>query len=80
MRIVSSDHRVDDVPGYGYTFLVKRRDLEKELRRLGFEVLREGGDHTVFAKDEVRISVPRHKEINEYTAKAILKKARAATR
>lgn len=67
-------------PVAGTFFLVKRRALEKELRRLGFEILREGGAHTVFFKDEVRISIPRHKEINEYTAKAILKKARAATR
>jgi len=32
----------------------------------------------VWAKGDHEIAVPRHREINEYTAKAILKEARGA--
>jgi mRNA interferase HicA len=54
---------------------MKRRDLEKRLGDLGWRPVRHGGRHDVWAKGEKEIVVPRHKEINEYTAKAILKEA-----
>jgi predicted RNA binding protein YcfA (HicA-like mRNA interferase family) len=47
---------------------MKRRDIEKKLRALGWLLARHGSRH----RDLV---VPRHNEINEYTAKAILKEA-----
>jgi hypothetical protein len=57
---------------------VKRRDLLKELRRMakarGVEYLEtEGGSHTKVELGGKRTTVPRHNEINEMTAKAILK-------
>jgi mRNA interferase HicA len=55
---------------------VKRKDLVKRLRALGWVLLREGGRHGVFTDGVRTISVPRHKEINENTAKAILKAAK----
>ena len=55
---------------------MKRRDLERALRELGWNLVRHGGRHDVWAKGERELVVPRHVEINEYTARAILKEAR----
>jgi mRNA interferase HicA len=54
---------------------VKRRDLEAKLVSLGWSFLREGGNHAIWQKDGKTLSIPRHKEINELTAKGILKRA-----
>ena len=55
---------------------MKRRDLIKKLEAAGYRIDRDNGDHTVFEKAEGRpIQVPRHREINEMTARAILKAA-----
>lgn len=55
---------------------MKRRDLIKELEDGGFRFLRDNGDHTVYAKPgHRRIEVPKHREINENTARTILKDA-----
>lgn len=55
---------------------MKRKELVGRLRVIGWVLLREGGLHSVFTDGVRTISVPRHKEINENTAKAILKAAR----
>ncbi|MCX6124947.1 MAG: type II toxin-antitoxin system HicA family toxin [Proteobacteria bacterium] len=55
---------------------MKKRDLEKELTRLGWYLLREGS-HEIWTNGELTIPIPRHTEINEYTAKGIVKKAKA---
>jgi mRNA interferase HicA len=55
---------------------VKRKDLVRRLRILGWVLLREGGRHSVFTDGVRTMSVPRHKEINENTARAILKAAK----
>jgi predicted RNA binding protein YcfA (HicA-like mRNA interferase family) len=55
---------------------MKRKELVKRLRILGWVLLREGGHHSVFTDGVRTMSVPRHKEINENTAMAILKAAR----
>ncbi len=54
---------------------MKRRDLEKKLHDLGWRLVRHGGRHDVWAKGERELVVPRHGEINEFTAKAILREA-----
>ena len=56
---------------------MKHRDLINELRRLGFKLERNGGEHDLYTKEKVTVEVPRHREINEITAKKILKQARA---
>ena len=57
---------------------MKRRDLEKRLRAMGWEFLRHGGKHDVWTDSEkVRQEyVPRHREINEMLANAILRRAK----
>ena len=55
---------------------MKRRDLEKALKENGWEVIREGGRHTIWGnKKGVQEPVPRHNEINEKLAKKIIKKS-----
>jgi mRNA interferase HicA len=54
---------------------MKRRDLENRLHSLGWRLVRHGGRHDVWSNGEREIVVPRHNEINEYTAKAIIKEA-----
>lgn len=54
---------------------MKRRDLIKKLEAAGYKIDRDG-DHTIYEKQNSRpIQVPKHRELNENTAKAILKAA-----
>jgi mRNA interferase HicA len=52
---------------------VKREDLLRHLRRHGCQPLREGRRHSVWVNPANRrqASVPRHREINDYTARSI---------
>lgn len=53
---------------------MKQRELIKKLVDAGFVFDRHGGSHDVYIRNNVIENVPRHKEINEKLAKAILKK------
>ncbi len=53
---------------------MKRRDLVKKLEDAGFEFYVHGGNHDTYKRGQDTEQVPRHKEINEVTAKKILKK------
>ena len=54
---------------------MKRKDLIKILKAAGYRLDRTG-EHAIYEKPGSRsVQVPNHKEINEYTAKAILKVA-----
>lgn len=56
--------------------MLKRRDLIKKLESAGYRLDRDDGNHSIYEKSENRpVQVPRHREINEFTAKAILKTA-----
>jgi predicted RNA binding protein YcfA (HicA-like mRNA interferase family) len=59
-----------------YIEYVKRRELEKQLRMLGWRIVRHGRRHDIWACGDHEIAVPRHPEINEYTARAILRSAK----
>jgi len=52
---------------------VKRLDLERHLRGQGCQFLREGGNHTAWWNPANRktSSLPRHREINNLTARKI---------
>lgn len=55
---------------------MKRRDLIKKLAAAGYKLDRDVGSHTVYARSGSRpIPVPRHNELNENTAREILKQA-----
>ena len=53
---------------------MKRRDLVKKLIKVGFIFERHGGNHDIYRRGDEIEQIPRHKEINEQLAKAILRK------
>ena len=53
---------------------MKTKDLIKLLESNGWKFKRHGSDHDVYIKGAERESVPRHKEIKENLAKAIIKR------
>ncbi len=57
---------------------MKRRDLIRELKKLGCVMIRHGSKHDWYMNPNTKISqaVPRHTEINEYLAKHIIKMLR----
>jgi len=58
---------------------MKRDLLLRNLRKLGtLELKRNGARHDVYTINGADVSIPRHADINEYTAKAILKQAKGA--
>jgi predicted RNA binding protein YcfA (HicA-like mRNA interferase family) len=52
---------------------MKRRDLVRHLESHGCELLREGSRHSVFVnrRKGKASSVPRHSEVNDFTARGI---------
>jgi mRNA interferase HicA len=55
---------------------VKRRDLEKRMRRHGCSLKREGGNHSIWHNPEgggATVPVPRHSEIADVLARKICK-------
>jgi mRNA interferase HicA len=54
---------------------LKRRELAGHLERHGCELLREGGNHSIYVNRAAgkSSSVPRHSEINDDLAKKICK-------
>ena len=59
---------------------MKRRELEKKLKELGWRLSRHGGKHDIWTNGNMEITVPRHAEINEYTARGILRQAEGGDR
>jgi len=57
---------------------MKLRELEQRLEQLDWRLARHGGRHDVWRRGERELALPRHREINEYTAKAILREAEGA--
>ncbi len=56
---------------------MKRRDLDKKLKKAGWEIT-SGKKHDLAKhpnKPGIKIPLPRHKEINDYTARGILETA-----
>lgn len=53
---------------------MKRRDLIKLLEKNGWQFDRNGGNHDVYVKANQTEAIPRHTEINENLAKAIIKR------
>lgn len=54
---------------------MKRRDLVAELERGGCTLLRHGAKHDIYHQPKTGKSepVPRHREVNEFLARKILK-------
>ena len=54
---------------------MKNKDLKKILTSLGWYFLREGNAHEIWTNGKDINAIPRHREINENTARAIIKAA-----
>lgn len=52
---------------------MKRVDLVRHVEANGGELLREGGNHSVYVNRSARRTsvIPRHREVNEYLARKI---------
>ena len=55
---------------------MKQRDLISKLESVGFAFERHGGNHDIYRRGCEIEKVPRHKELNEKLAKAVLRKWR----
>ena len=53
---------------------MKQRDLIKRLEKAGFVLKRHGADHDIYRRGNDEEQVPRHREIDEKLAKAILRR------
>ncbi len=53
---------------------MKQKDLINLFKRNGWWLVRQGGSHMVFTNGTVNETIPRHKEVNELLAKAIIKR------
>lgn len=53
---------------------MKQTDLIKKLEDGGFVFERHGSNHDIYVRGNVRETIPRHREVNERLAKAILKR------
>jgi mRNA interferase HicA len=56
---------------------MKKGELERRLRHLGWWLERQGGRHEVWTNGDMTEAVPRHREIDERLARSILTKAQA---
>ncbi len=55
---------------------MKRKDLIKKIEKAGCILIRHGGNHDWYQNTATKTTqpIPRHREINEYLAKHIIKK------
>ena len=53
---------------------MKQRELIKKLETAGFEFLRHGGEHDIYIRGNDIEQIPRHKEVKENLARAIIRK------
>ena len=53
---------------------MKRKDLIDKLEHAGFKLERNGGNHDIYKRGSDTEQIPRHREINECLARAIIKK------
>ncbi len=53
---------------------MKQRDLIKKLEKVGFKFKRHGTAHDIYERNGDIEEIPRHREIDERLAKAIIRK------
>ena len=53
---------------------MKQRDLIKKFTDAGFRFDRHGGSHEIYKRGDDEEQIPRHKEVNEKLARALIRK------
>ena len=56
---------------------MKRRELERQLRELGWRFFRHGAKHDIWCLGDAREAIPRHEDVHERLARMILRRAAA---
>ena len=56
---------------------MKKRELDRHLRSVGWWLLRQGANHEVWTNGELTTAMPRHREIQERLAEKIIRDALA---
>jgi mRNA interferase HicA len=54
---------------------VKRRELVKYFEKHGYHLLREGANHSIYAKAQKIIPIKRHRQLDRITANELCKQA-----
>jgi mRNA interferase HicA len=55
---------------------MKKTDVIRALKQAGWWLDRQGGSHEVWTDGNKTVTVPRHREINEFTARAIIRETK----
>lgn len=55
---------------------MKHRKLIKEVEKNGWRLSRHGASHDIYTDGNDKIAIPRHPDINEETAKEIIRRTR----
>ena len=58
---------------------MKRRDLERTLRQWGWYFLRHGGKHDVWTDGTREEAIPRHTEMHDKLAQAMLRRVKGSS-
>lgn len=74
MCIILSERWEIIKPKEGVDNYLKQRDLVKKLEKAGFVFERHGSNHDIYVRGTEKEEVPRHKDVNEKLAKAILRR------
>lgn len=53
---------------------MKHKDLIKKLESNGWYLLKHGSNHDIYTNGKQKEAIPRHSEVNELLAKAIIKR------
>lgn len=53
---------------------MKQKDLIRLLEKNGWRKVREGANHIIYSNGKESETIPRHRELNELLAKAIIKR------
>jgi mRNA interferase HicA len=53
---------------------MKKKDLQATMIRCGWWLLRQGANHEIWTNGDHIVPVPRHVEVNHFTARNILRK------
>ena len=53
---------------------MKQRDLIKKFTQAGFEFERHGSSHDVYKRGNEEEQIPRHREVNDKLARALIRK------
>lgn len=53
---------------------MKKRELLKLFKQVGWYFLRDGANHEIYTDGKNQVAIPRHPDINEKLAKGLIKR------